>query len=62
MIYSAVATLGFDRQMHNMSDHTLRLTFWTAAAIMLFAFLLSVYFSYVYADRYKEGASMATES
>ncbi|HEX8747519.1 MAG TPA: MFS transporter, partial [Pyrinomonadaceae bacterium] len=54
MIYSAVATMGFDRQIHNMSDHTLRLTFWTAAAIMLVAFLLAVYFSYAYADRYKE--------
>ncbi|HKS29027.1 MAG TPA: MFS transporter [Pyrinomonadaceae bacterium] len=62
MIYSAVATLGFDRQMHNMSDHTLRLTFWTAAAIMLLAFLLAVYFSYAYAGRYKEAAPMAAES
>lgn len=59
MIYSAVATLGFDRQMHNMSDSTLRLTFWTAAAIMLVAFLLSLYFSYAYADRYKEGEAAA---
>ncbi|HEX8177635.1 MAG TPA: MFS transporter [Pyrinomonadaceae bacterium] len=55
MIYSAVATLGFDRQVHNMSDHTLRLTFWTAAVIMLVAFLLALYFSYAYADGYKEG-------
>lgn len=54
MIYSAVATLGFDRQMHHMSDQTLRLTFWTAAAIMVVAFLLSVYFSYAYADGHKE--------
>ncbi|HEV7842880.1 MAG TPA: MFS transporter, partial [Pyrinomonadaceae bacterium] len=54
LIYSAVATLGFDRQMHNMSDHSLRLTFWTAAAIMLLAFMLAIYFTYAHAAKYSE--------
>jgi multidrug resistance protein len=54
LIYSAVATMGYDRQLHNMSDHSLRLTFWTAAAIMFMAFLLAVYFTYAHAAEYKE--------
>jgi DHA1 family tetracycline resistance protein-like MFS transporter len=54
LIYSAVATLGFDRQMHNMSDHSLRTTFWTAAAIMLVAFMLAIYFTYAHAAKYSE--------
>lgn len=54
LIYSAVASLGFDRQMHNMSDHSLRVTFWTAAAIMFLAFLLAVYFTYAHASEYRE--------
>ncbi|MBA3768322.1 MAG: MFS transporter, partial [Acidobacteria bacterium] len=53
LIYSAVATYGTDRKMHNMSDHSLFVTFWTAAAIMLAAFLLSVYFARIYTADYK---------
>jgi DHA1 family tetracycline resistance protein-like MFS transporter len=45
LIYSAVAAYGEDRQLHNLSDHSLRVTFWTAAAIMFCAFLLSLYFA-----------------
>lgn len=45
LIYSAVATRGADGLPHNMSDHSLRVTFWVAAAIMLGAFLLSLYFA-----------------
>lgn len=45
LIYSAVATYGEDKLPHNMSDHSLRVTFWTAAAIMFVAFLLSAYFA-----------------
>jgi DHA1 family tetracycline resistance protein-like MFS transporter len=56
LIYSAVAQLGFDKQLHNMSDQSLRLTFWTAAGIMLLAFLLAVYFAYAHAGEYKAGA------
>ncbi|MCA1557904.1 MAG: MFS transporter, partial [Acidobacteria bacterium] len=54
LIYSAVAQLGFDQKMHHMSDHSLRLTFWAAAAIMLLAFLLSGYFTYMHAAEYRE--------
>jgi DHA1 family tetracycline resistance protein-like MFS transporter len=54
MIYSTAATLGFDRQLHNMSDHSLLLTFWTAAAIMFVAFLLAIYFTYAHAREYRK--------
>ncbi|HEX8845350.1 MAG TPA: MFS transporter [Pyrinomonadaceae bacterium] len=43
LIYSATQTMGADGLPHNMSDHSLRLTFWTAAAIMFGAFLLAAY-------------------
>ncbi|HEX8137283.1 MAG TPA: MFS transporter [Pyrinomonadaceae bacterium] len=52
-VYSAVATLGADRKIHNMSDHSLRLTFWTASAIMCGAFLLSLYFARTYQADYE---------
>jgi MFS transporter, DHA1 family, tetracycline resistance protein len=55
LIYSAVATLGFDRRLHHMSDQSLRLTFWAAAAIMFLAFLLAIYFKYAHAGEYREG-------
>jgi DHA1 family tetracycline resistance protein-like MFS transporter len=55
VIYSAVATYGADRRIHNMSDHSLRLTFWTAAAIMCAAFLLSLYFARTYQADYELG-------
>jgi MFS transporter, DHA1 family, tetracycline resistance protein len=54
LISSAVAMLGVDRRMHNMSDQSLRLTFWTAAAIMFVAFLLAIYFTYAHASDYRE--------
>jgi DHA1 family tetracycline resistance protein-like MFS transporter len=53
LIYSAMATYGTDRRMHNMSDHSLFVTFWTAAAIMFAAFLLSIYFARTHAADYK---------
>ena len=62
LIYSAVSTLGFDRQMHNMSDHSLRVTFWTAAAIMFVAFLLAAYFTYAHAREYRETGIVTAES
>jgi DHA1 family tetracycline resistance protein-like MFS transporter len=49
LIYSAIATYGTDRRIHNMSDHSLFVTFWTAAAIMFAAFLLSIYLARRYA-------------
>ena len=42
-------TIGYDQKPHEMSDHSLRVTFWAAAAIMFAAFLLSVYFARAYA-------------
>ncbi len=48
LILSAT-TIGYDQRPHEMSDHSLRVTFWAAAAIMLAAFLLAVYFARAYA-------------
>lgn len=45
LISSAVAHLGADGALHYMSDHSLFVTFWTGAAIMLLAFALAFYFS-----------------
>jgi DHA1 family tetracycline resistance protein-like MFS transporter len=53
LIYSAIETYGADGQLHHMSDHALLVTFWTAAAIMLAAFLLAIYFARLYAIDYK---------
>ena len=44
LINSRAAHVGADGQPHFMSDHSLFITFWTAAAIMFVAFLLAVYF------------------
>ena len=55
VIYSAMATYGADRKIHNMSDQSLRLTFWTAAALMCAAFLLSLYFARAYHSDYELG-------
>jgi DHA1 family tetracycline resistance protein-like MFS transporter len=52
LIHSAIATSGADGRLHKMSDHSLRVTFWTAAVIMLLAFLLATYFARAYATRY----------
>ncbi|MGB9178457.1 MAG: MFS transporter [Pyrinomonadaceae bacterium] len=53
LIYSAIQTYGTDRNLHHMSDHSLRLTFWTAAAIMFIAFMLALYFTYSHASDYE---------
>ncbi len=52
LIYSAIETRGADGQPHHLSDHSLRLTFWTAAALMFTAFLLSLYFARNHAADY----------
>ncbi len=59
LIHSAVAALGYDRKLHEMSDHTLRVTFWTASFIMFAAFLLAVYFARVYAENYDLGGHVS---
>jgi MFS transporter, DHA1 family, tetracycline resistance protein len=55
IIYSAVAHMGYDHQMQNMSDASILRTFWTAAAIQFVAFLMAVYFARAYRGRYAEG-------
>jgi DHA1 family tetracycline resistance protein-like MFS transporter len=45
LIASPIAHMGADGQTHYMSDFSLFATFWTAAAIMVVAFLLAFYFS-----------------
>jgi DHA1 family tetracycline resistance protein-like MFS transporter len=58
LIYSAVANVGFDRKPHNMSDHSIEATFWTAAAIMFVAFLLAAYFARTYASDFERSGSL----
>lgn len=55
LIYSAIRTYGADGKLHEMSDHSLFVTFWTAAVIMFIAFLLAVWFTRLYATRYEMG-------
>jgi DHA1 family tetracycline resistance protein-like MFS transporter len=55
LIYSAVATMGQDQKPHHMSDRSVALTFWAAAAIMFVAFLLAAYFARAYASDYRGG-------
>ena len=45
LINSSVAHMGADGIPHYMSDRSLFVTFWSAAAIMLIAFLLAFYYS-----------------
>jgi DHA1 family tetracycline resistance protein-like MFS transporter len=54
-IYSAVAQMGYDRQLQNMSDASILRTFWTAAAIQFLALVLAIYFARAYRGRYADG-------
>jgi len=54
LISSNVAHLGADGESHFMSDHSLFVTFWTGAAIMFVAFLLTLYFSRVHASEFEK--------
>ena len=56
LISSSIAHLGADGLPHYMSDHSLRITFWTGAAIMLLAAFLAIY----YRIRSKSASSAAT--
>lgn len=47
LINSSIAHLGADGLPHYMSDRSLFITFWTAAAIMIVAFFIAFYFSRV---------------
>ena len=61
LIYSAVATVGHDGKPHNMSDRSVALTFWAAAAVMFVAFLLAAYFARAYAGEYRRGDAVPAE-
>ncbi|MDT4897572.1 MAG: transporter, family, tetracycline resistance protein [Acidobacteriota bacterium] len=52
-LIASAPTIGYDQKLHGMSDHSLRVTFWTAAAIMFAAFLLAIYFTRAYATAYE---------
>jgi DHA1 family tetracycline resistance protein-like MFS transporter len=52
LIYSAVAYQGFDHKSRNMSDSSIRWTFWAAAAISFVAFLCSLYFAKAHGAEY----------
>ena len=45
LIASSVPHMGADGLPHYMSDHSLFVTFWTAAVIMIVALFLALYFS-----------------
>ena len=62
LIYSAIATYGADRRLHNMSSQSLRETFWTAAAIMFIAFLLATYFARAHSAEYAKAEVAAASS
>ena len=55
LIYSAVAHMGHDGRPHHMSDRSVALTFWAAAALMFVAFLLAAYFARAHASEYRGG-------
>ncbi|MGB8511099.1 MAG: MFS transporter [Pyrinomonadaceae bacterium] len=59
LIYSTVATLGADHKPHNMSDRSVAITFWAAAAIMFVAFLLAAYFARAHATAYRDATITA---
>ena len=56
LISTVALNVGFDRQVHNMSDLSLLRTFWTAGAIQFVAFLIAVYFARAYGRKYSAGA------
>ncbi|MDT5061864.1 MAG: transporter, family, tetracycline resistance protein [Acidobacteriota bacterium] len=60
LIYSALKTPGRDGQLHNMSDRSLLITFWTAAGIMLGAFLLAAYLRWVSSEDFAATKVAAT--
>jgi DHA1 family tetracycline resistance protein-like MFS transporter len=59
LIYSAAATQGRDGRPHNMSDASVAVTFWAAAAAMFVAFLLATYFARAHASAYRDDAVTA---
>lgn len=54
LINSSVPHMGADKEPHFMSDHSLFVTFWAAAAIMFVAFLLAAYFTKAHAEDFRD--------
>jgi multidrug resistance protein len=54
LINSSVPHMGADKEPHFMSDHSLFVTFWSAAAIMFVAFLLAAYFTKAHAEDFRD--------
>jgi DHA1 family tetracycline resistance protein-like MFS transporter len=54
LIHSTTSYYGADGKPHFMSDHSLFVTFWTAAAIMFLAFALAGYFTKVHAADFSQ--------
>jgi DHA1 family tetracycline resistance protein-like MFS transporter len=61
LIYSDIRTMGRDGKLHHMSDRSVALTFWAAAAIMFVAFLLAAYFARAYANEYRRRDAVPAE-
>ena len=61
LINSSIAHLGADGLPHQMSDQSLLVTFWSAAAIMLVAFMLAFYYSRSASIRVISGPTLQTE-
>ncbi|MGH9959416.1 MAG: MFS transporter, partial [Pyrinomonadaceae bacterium] len=57
LIHSASVQTGADGVGYHMSDHSLFVTFWTAAVIMFLTFLLAVYFARVHARDFSEATA-----
>jgi MFS family permease len=61
LIHSQAAHMGADGVTHFMSDWSIRITFWTGAAIMFVTFLLAVYFNRTHSRDYAETESEAPQ-
>jgi DHA1 family tetracycline resistance protein-like MFS transporter len=59
LIYSAIPGRDPHGVEHNMSDHSVAVTFWSAAALMFVAFLLAAYFARAHATEYKDAPAAA---
>ncbi len=59
LIYSATQYPGADQKLHNLSDYSLFITFWTAAGFMFLAFLLALYFARAHAPAFMAAGAEA---
>lgn len=55
LIHSTILHMGVDGALHNMSDRSLTITFWSASGIMFAALLLAIYFAKAHASAYSGG-------